>query len=263
MAWRAREFALSDSLQRHPGSTSGIANYDSRNHPKSLTILFCLASDSIMSRWPWITLAALILTLVWLGLGSSNPAQLAAVSTNGVSNCPLPKQFRQADSPMQSDVANGVQKISLGDSSIVPLAGFSLQARVLAREDYSFDAGAEFSPVDLALGWGPMAKPGMTEKLNVTQSSRWYRYSWDGNGPPIPLDEIISHSANMHMVPASNAVAESLKQVSEDDVIELNGWLIRIEKENGWRWQSSLSRDDSGDGACELVYVCSIQIKNP
>ena len=215
-----------------------------------------------MSRWPWITLAALILILVWLGLGSSKPAQLAAVSTNGASNCPLPKHFRQADSPMQSEVANNIQKISLGDSTIVPLAGISLQARVLAREDYSFDPGAEFSPVDLALGWGPMAKPGMAEKLNVSQSSRWYRYSWDGNGPPIPLSEIISHSANMHMVPASNAVAESLKRVSEDDVIELNGWLIRIEKENGWRWQSSLSRDDSGDGACELVYVCSIQVKN-
>ena len=108
-----------------------------------------------------------------------------------------------------------------------------------------------------------MAEPGMAKKLNVSQSTRWYRYSWGNDGPPIPLNEIISHSANMHMVPASNAVAQSLKQVSANDVVELNGWLIRIEKNNGWRWQSSLSRDDSGDGACELVYVCSIQVKNP
>ena len=27
---------------------------------------------------------------------------------------------------------------------------------------------------------------------------------------------------------------------------------------DGWRWRSSLTRDDSGGGACELVYVCSI-----
>ncbi len=213
-----------------------------------------------MPRWLWITLATLILILVWLGLGSSKPAKLTAV-TNSMSDCPLPKPFRQADSPMQSNIGNRIQEIKLGDSTIIPLAGFSLQARVLARENYSFDSGAEFSPVDLALGWGAMAEPGMAEKLNVSQSSRWYRYSWDGNGPPIPLNEIISHSANMHMVPANNAVAELLKQVSEDDVVELNGWLVRIEKDNGWRWQSSLSRDDSGDGACELVYVCSIEIK--
>ena len=26
-------------------------------------------------------------------------------------------------------------------------------------------------------------------------------------------------------------------------------------------WQSSLSRDDSGSGACELVYVCSLDAR--
>ncbi len=216
-----------------------------------------------MPRWLWITLTSLLLLLVWLGLRSSEPVQLAVVGTDGVSviNCPLPKKFRQTDIPLQSDIGNRIQEIKLGETTIIPLAGFSLQARVLSRENYSFDPGAEFSPVDLALGWGPMAEPGMAEKLNVNQSTRWYRYSWSGEGPPIPLNEIISHSANMHMVPASNAVAESLKHISKNDVVELNGWLIRIEKNNGWRWQSSLSRDDSGDGACELVYVCSIEVK--
>lgn len=214
-----------------------------------------------MPRWLWIILTSLLLLLVWLGLRSSEPVQLTAVNANGISGCPLPKKFQQADSPLQSDIGNRIQEIKLGESNIIPLAGFSLQARVLSRENYSFDPGAEFSPVDLALGWGPMADPGMAEKLNVNQSTRWYRYSWSGEGPPIPLNEIISHSANMHMVPASNAVAESLKHISKNDVVELNGWLIRIEKNNGWRWQSSLSRDDSGDGACELVYVCSINVK--
>lgn len=216
-----------------------------------------------MPRWLWITLASLLLLLGWLGLRSPEPVQLPVAGTNGasVNNCPLPKRFQQTDSPLQSDVGNRIQQIKLAQSTIIPLAGFSLQARVLSRENYRFDAGAEFSPIDLALGWGPMAEPGMADKLNVSQSSRWYRYTWGGEGPPIPLDEIISHSANMHMVPASNAVAESLKQVSANDVVELNGWLIRIEKNDGWRWQSSLSRDDSGDGACELIYLCSIEVK--
>jgi len=101
----------------------------------------------------------------------------------------------------------------------------------------------------------------LAEKLNVTQSGRWYRYSWGSEGPPLALEEIISHSANMHMVPANDEVATSLARVHSNDVVELDGWLIRIEKHDGWRWQSSLSRNDSGNGACELVYVCSIQVK--
>lgn len=211
-----------------------------------------------MPRWLWITLGFLLLLLAWLGTDSSNPRGIAEGTQT---ECPPPTKFRLADSPLQSDVDNRITELQLDESKLIPLAGFSLQARVLAREDYYFDEGAEFSPTDLALGWGPMSEPGMADKLNISQSGRWYRYSWNNEGPPIPLDDIINNSANMHMVPASDVAARSLNDVAEDDVIELNGWLVRIEKNDGWRWQSSLSRNDSGDGACELVYVCSIEVK--
>jgi len=173
----------------------------------------------------------------------------------------MPDKFRRADKPLQSDIDSRIQPIRLGESTAIPLAGFSLQARVLSRENYYMGTEAEFSPTDLALGWGPMSEPGMAKKLNVTQSGRWYRYSWGSEGPPLDQSEIISNSANMHMVPANNSVAASLNNISADDVIELDGWLVRIEKSDGWRWQSSLSRNDSGGGACEVVYVCSIQVK--
>ncbi|MGH8051837.1 MAG: hypothetical protein ACREPB_14355 [Arenimonas sp.] len=214
-----------------------------------------------MPRWLWITLGSLLLLAAWLGLRSPSSIQATSSSNPSADICPSPDKFRRADTPLQSEVDNRIGVLQLGESKVTPMAGFSLQARVLAREDYRFDAGAEFSPTDLALGWGPMSEPGMADKLNISQSTRWYRYSWDSDGPPIPLEDIISHSANMHMIPANPVVAKSLKEISENDVIELEGWLIRIEKNDGWHWQSSLSRSDSGDGACELVYVCSIKVK--
>lgn len=213
-----------------------------------------------MPRWLWLTLAVLILLLCWLGLRSPESSTFTPANS-GNSLCPMPEKFRDIDQPLQSDVDNRIQAMTRGDASLVPLAGFSLHARVLSRENYRVGNEAEFSPVDLALGWGPMAKPGMAEKLNVSQSGRWYRYSWGSEGPPLALEEIIRHSANMHMVPANDEVATSLARVHSNDVVELDGWLIRIEKKDGWRWQSSLSRSDSGNGACELVYVCSIQVK--
>jgi hypothetical protein len=214
-----------------------------------------------MPRWIWIALASLFFLWCWREFRSPDLAQLKQAGSNTV-DCPLPEKFQQPNSTLQSDIGNRIEEIKLDEATIIPQAGFSLQARVLSRENYSFDAGAEFSPVDLALGWGPMAEPDVTEKLNISQSGRWYHYSWDRDGPPIPLREMISHSANMHMVPASTEVAESLEEVSEGDVIELNGWLIQIKKPDGWKWQSSLSREDSGAGACELIYVCTIEVKN-
>jgi hypothetical protein len=214
-----------------------------------------------MPRWLWITLGSLLILLAWLGLDSSKPVQVTGMGPGTQNYCPPPTKFRRVDKPLQSDLDNRIAELQLGESKLIPLAGFSLQARVLAREDYHFDAGAEFSPTDLALGWGPMSEQGLADKLNISQSGRWYRYSWNSGGPPIPLEDIINHSANMHMVPANPAVAKSLKGVSENDVVELDGWLVRIEKNDGWRWQSSLSRNDSGDGSCELIYVCSIEVK--
>jgi hypothetical protein len=54
-------------------------------------------------------------------------------------------------------------------------------------------------------------------------------------------------------------VARALDDVAAGDTVELSGWLVRIERDDGWKWQSSTRRDDSGGGSCELVYVCRIR----
>jgi hypothetical protein len=142
---------------------------------------------------------------------------------------------------------------------VSPLAGISLQARVLGREDYRLGRTADYSPTDLALGWGPMAEPGLAERLNISQGGRWYRYRWGGEGPPIAPEAIARNSANMHMVPVDAGIARRLAQVRPGDVVRVHGWLVAIDGSDGWHWRSSLSRDDTGDGACELVLVCAIE----
>ncbi len=212
-----------------------------------------------MPRWLWIALLVSVLGLIWLGNRRSPTAQLAASSGESIPACVLPPRFTDENSPLQSPVDSLMVPRRLNDATVIPLAGFSLQARVLSRENYSMDSGAKYSPLDLALGWGPMANPAVDDALDISQGGRWYRYRWGASGPPLPLGTIISHSANMHMVPADANVASALNDVSAGDVVRLHGWLVRIERDGGWRWQSSLSRDDSGDGACELVYVCAIE----
>ena len=144
--------------------------------------------------------------------------------------------------------------------TLTPLADFSLRARVLGAERYRFDQGASLSPLDLALGWERMANPQVYQQLSISQSGRWYHYRWAAKGPPIPLAEIIRSSANMHLVPADDAVEAAMLKASIGDMIELQGELIRADGDNGWHWVSSLSRDDSGSGACELILVRRFQI---
>ncbi len=136
---------------------------------------------------------------------------------------------------------------------ITPLQAFSLEARVLSREDYHFDSGAVVSPTDLALGWGPMADPQVLDKISIRQSNRWYY--WQTDSFPIPRREIETHSANMHMIPANAAVAEALSGIRQGQRIRLSGQLVRVDGDNGFTWSSSLSREDTGNGACELIWV--------
>src|SRR5438445_75081 len=59
---------------------------------------------------------------------------------------------------------------------IVPLEKFDFEARVLGTEHYSTDRESDLSPVDLALGWGPMASETIAGKVSINQSGRYY--SW-------------------------------------------------------------------------------------
>lgn len=217
-----------------------------------------------MPRWLWIALALAFGLLCWAGL--HRPAGSSVVQGAdgaGTPACVLPPRFADADEPLQSPADARMPPFRFRDATLTPLAGFSLQARVLSREDYRLDAGAAFSPVDLALGWGPMSAPGMAEALHVSQGGRFYRYQWDAGGPPLPPPVIVRSSANMHMVPADDNIARALDAIRDDDMVRIHGWLLRIDRDGGWHWQSSLTRDDSGGGACELVLVCAVERRTP
>ena len=47
------------------------------------------------------------------------------------------------------------------------------------------------------------------------------------------------------------------------DYLELKGYLVDVDHDSGWMWRTSMSRTDSGDGACEIVYVESLSVENP
>lgn len=142
---------------------------------------------------------------------------------------------------------------------IVPLEAFQIEARVLSAKRYRFDRESHLAPVDLALGWGSMANPAVIQKVSVNQSDRWYY--WRASEFPIPRRDIETHSANMHMIPATPAIEKKLEAAQEGDTIHLKGYLVGAQSPDGWHWRSSLSREDTGAGACELVWVESLDVR--
>ena len=133
-------------------------------------------------------------------------------------------------------------------------ARFDLSARVLGSQRYYLGTEASLSPVDLALGWGPMSDQVVLDQIGISQSARWYHLDW-GLSAPIPEPDIMNHSSNMHMIPAENWVANILKDVRKGQVVTLRGYLVDVDGPADWTWRTSMSRDDRGLGACEIVFV--------
>ena len=125
--------------------------------------------------------------------------------------------------------------------------------RVLSRKNYHSGREAQLSPVDFALGWGRMADPTIYQQLTIRQNNRWF--TWHTDNMPIPRRELERSAANVHLIPGSEQVQRQLARVVAGDMVRLQGQLVDVFAEDGWRWKTSRTRNDTGKGACEVLLV--------
>jgi len=159
--------------------------------------------------------------------------------------------------PIQ-DSLEGASPIAHGRWVLQPRAHYDITARVLGRERYRFDALASLVPVDLALGWGPMSDGRVLARLDIEQSARFYTVHWKADEPLAPT-EILRHSANTHTIPADRWVERSLEHLRVGEVVRLVGRLVDARRDDGATVQTSLTREDTGAGACEVMLVESVE----
>ena len=167
-----------------------------------------------------------------------------------------------AGDPVQSNVS-GLPVRTLGAYRVQPFAHFEVRARVLSAATYRIGREAGLAPLDLALGWNRMSDSAVLNRLSISQSGRFYFYRWGAEGPPIPPDEIVRSSANMHLIAATPSVQRALDALRVGERIQLKGQLVDVSANDGWRWNSSRTRTDTGGGACELVWVEAVTVLPP
>ena len=169
-----------------------------------------------------------------------------------------PGEIAAAD-PLQSQL-EAPQALTRGDFQVIPQAQFSAEVRVLSRERYRLGALADVAPLDIAVGWGRMSDSAVLADLKIWQSGRFYFWQYEDE-PPIPTEEIVSHSANWHLVPANDVVWNKLDGIKVGDVVQLEGKLVNLENPEVGTMSTSLTRADSGAGACEIIYVEKASIR--
>jgi hypothetical protein len=153
--------------------------------------------------------------------------------------------------------------------NIHPVANYSISGRVVSRRRYysgwDYGLAADLSPVDFALVWGDLAKTQMDRFISYDHGQRFFHYHYK-NDIPVTADYIISHSSNNHLIPATPKIDRAIKTVKAGELVQVDGYLVNVDAHTQgggfMSWSTSLTRTDTGGGACELIYVTQLKIGN-
>jgi hypothetical protein len=160
------------------------------------------------------------------------------------------------EAPRQLELDTG-ERLERDGFRLVPRADFSATVRVLHREDYAAGPLARLMPTDFAVGWGPMSDSDVLAGIEISQGNRFYY--WRTESWPIERRDIEIHSANWHVIPENDSVRAVLTRLRAGSLVELRGRLVDIEGEEGGM-RTSLTRDDTGAGACEILLATSARV---
>ena len=188
-------------------------------------------------------------------------ATVAAVLAGCDETVSLGPGIRAADAPVQRAVADtaAAEPLRHGDFVLTPRAEFRLTAKLLSKRRYRWDAMAPLSPWDYAVGWGSMSDEDFLQWVDVTQGDRFLFRKLLHAG--LPLQRIEESSANLHLVPADDALEAQLAAVPTGAIVTLAGVLVDARNEaTAMSYTTSLSRSDTGAGACEILLVQSVAV---
>lgn len=162
--------------------------------------------------------------------------------------------------PVQVGLENG-QVINIrGDEGYVPislLASYDIEA-VVKSTNRQWDYPSQLSKYDFALAWGDLNRADIDATISYGQSGRCYTYRWSAETPVTPA-YIGSHSANVHIIHSDQSILKKVRAIGKNDHIRLRGYLVQVDFPYG-PWRSSLTLTDSGNGACEIIYVTGVEI---
>jgi len=146
--------------------------------------------------------------------------------------------------------------------TISQISNYSISARILGKRKYVRGWESKISKWDLVLGWGDASKIDKIKNLEINQTVRWYNYKISSD-IPMTQSYIATHTSNHHIIPDNENVRKAILFLKKLDVVHMKGYLVNVHgvfDGTNVSWLSSLSRNDTGIGACEIFLVTSIRI---
>ncbi|MCK6389789.1 MAG: hypothetical protein L6Q40_02020 [Azonexus sp.] len=171
-----------------------------------------------------------------------------------------PRQTATGEAPFSVETG-GVQY------QVKPLYAYELNGLVVSRHDaetwWDFihkEASDFLNVTDLCVVWGENLRNGVYQRLSYHSGQFTCFVRWEDaeTGALFRMDAL----SNNHLLTVNPALAKKIRSVRIGDQIRFRGYLAEYSHNHGFAFKrgTSTTRDDSGNGACETVYVESFDI---
>lgn len=224
-------------------------------HKRNSVLEFILKSLWIIFKF---FLIYLVLRLLLTGVVKTT--NIGTESKVNLNNIPAPIQTKAAGSTTKT--------INDGNAQITYVAEYKIDGRVIDVERYySDEVRDQLSSRDIALGWGVLSTKDSKNKVKWSSIGNRYLYwrtldnEWYQNigGESV----IISSHSNNHLIPSNNEIKRKIENINKGDYVQIEGYLVDVYWTNPkgayFKWTTSTSRSDEGNGACEIIYVTDIK----
>ncbi len=116
---------------------------------------------------------------------------------------------------------------------------------------------------DVCVVWGDVITNGSYRQVSYSSGEFTCYYAWTGVAPPFNPQRM----ATNHLIPAGDAVARQIRAIRIGDQLRMRGLLVDYTVSSDGREvftrRTSLTRTDTGNGACEILYVTDVHVLRP
>lgn len=173
------------------------------------------------------------------------------------------------DEPVQTDTVREEFETQVNGEvyTVIPLFDYELQGVIVS--DHNADSFLDIwhhkrwhdflNQKDLCVIWGENIVSGVYKSVEFSNDSWTCWVSWRDSetGHRFKMDNL----SNNHLLIDNRTVQTALKSAELGDQIRFKGFLAEYaNKANGFKRGSSTIRGDSGNGACETVYLTDFEI---
>lgn len=150
--------------------------------------------------------------------------------------------------------------------TVTPRASYDITGLVVSQHRgdalFNLDHAADPGNIrDVCVVWGEAVTNGSYRKVKFSSGEFTCSYSWSGPlSPPFRPEK----ASNNHLIPADRAIARQIGAIRVGDQIRMTGLLVDYTvTRNGqpiFTRRTSLTRGDTGNGACEILYVTGLYV---